>query len=412
MGTTAIRRPGADAPSIPPDPALAPLSDEADQPAEVLIRAARRRQRRRWAFCALVLIAAVGLVAGLLDARSGSPPTRDHHGPAAASPGEVAAFVSRAEKGFAGQLMLRYAVEYGTGRQAVSGFVVAAQVSKSRWAYLSTPSAQDIHAARSTSAVFESPDGEQANRYSCGRQSASSPWRCSSFSTAGMGSNAALLGPYPPSALILGLQDALVEYSGKLTGVHVTPQPARLVAREGDAQKLSCLSFGNPARPVALVCLNSADVITSYDIPSVVSNIAYSKAELRSRSRHVPESMLTLPARPTTTAPVPGTPPCGGTRVGSGAQPEVIAIGCATNAEHLKDITWEKWTGTGLDGLAELDTSANGTFTSAQAKIGLSNPGYVGGRLVFRTLSFTTATGPPQTLTVPGESWGWVTSGG
>lgn len=170
-----------------------------------------------------------------------------------------------------------------------------------------------------------------------------------------MGTNAALLGPYPPSALTLGLQSAVVEYSGKLSGEHVTPQPAHLVVRDVDAHKLSCLVFGRPARPA---------------------------------------------------------PPCGGNQVGTGVRPEVIAIGCATSAEYLKDITWEKWTGTGLDGLAELYTrSANGAVSAAQVKIGLSNSGYVRGKLVFRTLSFTTATGPPQTLTVPGASWGWVTSG-
>ncbi len=414
MGTTTRRRRPEHIGAVSPSRNFSSdaTGDRLGDAAEVLIKEARRRQRWRWGFCALALIAAVGLLAGLLDTSSSSPPTRDHHGPATASPGEVAAFVSQVEKGFSGQFLARYAVQYGTGRRAVRGSVVAAQVSKTKWAYISSPSFQDIHAAKSTSAVLESPVGERAGRYSCGRQSASSPWTCVSFSTAGMGTNAALLGPYPPSALTLGLQNAVVEYSGKTSGEHVAPQPAHLVVRDVDAHKLSCLVSGRPARPAALVCLDAANVITSYDIPPAVSNIAYSKAELRSYSTHVRHSVLALPARPATTAPVPGTPPCGGNQVGTGVRPEVIAIDCATGAEYLKNITWEKWNGSGLDGLAELYTrSANGAVSAARVKIGLSNSGYVSGKLVFRTLSFTTATGPQETLTVPRESWGWVTSG-
>jgi hypothetical protein len=413
MGTTTSRRPVADVPPIPSHYAPAPLGDEPDQPAEVLIREARHRQRRRWAFCALALIAAVSLVAGLLGALGGSPPTRAHHGPAAASPGEVAAFLSRAEKGFTGRFALGYTVQYGTGRHGLSGSVDVAQISEAQWAYFSTPSAQDIHATKSSSAVFEGPTSDQAGRYSCERYGASSPWRCSSFSTAGMGTNAALLGPYPPTALIHGLQSAIVEYSRKSTGMHVTPQPVYLVVREVDARKSSCLAFGNPARPVALVCLDADNVITSYDIPSAVTGGGYPKAQLRFWSRHVASSALALPARPTTTLPVPGTPPCRGSQVGSGVRPELIAIGCATTTAYLKDITWGKWNGTELYGLAELYTrTGDGTYSSVQVKVGLSNPGRFDGSSDFLTLSFTTATGPPRTLTGPGESWGWLTSGG
>ncbi len=411
MGTSTSRRIWGDGPSTP----SAPLGDGAGQPAEVLIREARRRQQRRWVSRALALVAAVGLVAGLVDTLGGSPPTRHHHGPAAASPGEVAAFVSRAEDGFAGQFLLRYAVQYENGRHAIHGSVVAAQGSKTRWAYISTPPAQDIHAAKSTSAVFENPDGEQAGRYSCGRQSASSPWTCSNFSTAAMGTNAALLGPYPPAALILGLENAVVEYSGKPTGEHVTPQPAHLVVRDVDAHTSSCLSFGNPSTPAALVCLDAENLITSYDIPPAVSNIAYATAELRSRSRHVPDSASKLPARPATAAPVPGTPRCRAGQIGSGVRPEAIAIGCVVTSSYLKDITWEKWNGSELYGLAVLSTlnaKSHGAYTSAQVKVVLSNPRDLNGSLVFQTLSFTTATGPPQTLTAPGESWGWLSPGG
>ena len=56
---------------LPPSPAGAGAPLES----EVLIEETRRRKRRRWAFCALSLAAAGGLVAGLLIS-SGSPPRR------------------------------------------------------------------------------------------------------------------------------------------------------------------------------------------------------------------------------------------------------------------------------------------------------------------------------------------------
>ncbi len=309
MGTTTHGPPGIELTSFPLDPLAAPLGQGPDQPAEVLIRAARRRQRRRWMLCAIAFVLAIGLTVGLLDGMGGSPPARARHGPAAASPGEVAAFVSRAEKGFTRQFRVRYAVQYGSGRHAFSGSVVAAQVSTSRFAYTATPAVTDIHAADSGSSVLVSPTGEMGRKVLCERQSATSPWRCSIFSSAGMGTDAELLGPYPPMALVLGLQNAVVEYSGANTGQRVAPQPAHFVLREMDARTLSCLDFGDPVSPVASVCLDAANVIASYDIPTAVSSIAYTTVELRSWSRHVPDSALTLPASPATAAPVPGTPP-------------------------------------------------------------------------------------------------------
>lgn len=375
------------------------------------MRLARRQCRRRM-FSVLAVVVAVGLVAGLLDAVGGSPPSRAHHGPAAASPGEVAAFVSRAEKGFSGRFALRYAVSYAGSPQAVQGTVASVQQSRTRWAYTSTPSAQDIHARGSASAVFVDPRGEPAGRYSCDRARASASWRCAAFTTAGMGTDAALLGPYPPTALILGLRNAIVEYSGKITGHPIAPQPAHLVARGAGTTRVSCLAFGMSTRPVALVCLDSANLITSYDIPGEVSSIAYTRALLRSRSLHVPHSALVLPTRPATAVPVPGAPPCADSQVGSRVRPEEISIGCTADAAYLKHITWQRWTGGTLYGMAELYTrNADGTITSAQAKVGLSEPGDFEGHVVFRSLSFTTATGPPRTLTNPGERWGWVTPG-
>lgn len=286
-----------DGPSIRLDPSPPPLGDAPVESTEVLIKEARRRQQRRWACSALAILVAVGLITALMGDLGGSPPpTETGHGATIASPGNVAAFLARAEKGFAGQLLLRYSVQYGTGPKSVRGSVVVAQLSKRHWAYLSTPSVTDIHGSGTTSSAFGNPIGAQPGRYFCQRTAAVSPWDCSNFSTAGMGGNAELLGPYPPTALILGLQNAIVEYSGKVTGEHVSPQPAYLVVREVDSRKTSCLAFGKPTNPVALVCLDAANLVASYDIPSAGY---YSKAQLRSESTKVSNTLLALPAVPT-----------------------------------------------------------------------------------------------------------------
>jgi hypothetical protein len=91
MGTTTSRKSSeaVERASTLHDPAAAPLGDEPAEVPEVLIREARRRQRRRWAFSALAVAASIGLVAGVL-ASSGPPrpPRRSEgahegHGPLA-----------------------------------------------------------------------------------------------------------------------------------------------------------------------------------------------------------------------------------------------------------------------------------------------------------------------------------------
>lgn len=279
--------------SLPSSPA--PV-DDTSAPSELLVKEARRRRRQRWGFSALGLAAMAALIAALVNASGGSaPPSRTGHGPVIASPGDVAAFAARAEKGFFGKWLLRYSIEYTAGPR---GSVVVAQISRTRWAYFSTPPVTDIRSSAATSSVFVNPIGDQAGRYFCWRRSASSGWKCSDFSSAGMGTNAQLLGPYPPTALIRGLQSAIVEYSGKITGEHVAPEPAYLVTRQTDARTYSCLAFGKPAHPVALVCLNAADLIVSYDIPGTATSIAYSKAELRTQSRAFASTLVGLPTVP------------------------------------------------------------------------------------------------------------------
>ena len=63
-------------PSSPNDPYPHPVEDAPVQPPEVLIKEARRRQRRRWAVTLLVIAAIAGLVAGLLASVPPSGPTR------------------------------------------------------------------------------------------------------------------------------------------------------------------------------------------------------------------------------------------------------------------------------------------------------------------------------------------------
>lgn len=215
-----------------------------------------------------------------------------------ATPSEVSAFVGRAERAFAGQLLVTYRVAWTTGPKPARGTVVAAQLPGRRWAYLSTPSTFDIRAQGSSSAVFVDPGNGPAGLYSCGRLSATTQWECGNDSQAMMGTRAALLGPYPPQALTAGLQNAIADYSGQPTGEHVKAQPAHLVARRKvGARALSCLAFGALTAPVAQVCLGSSGLITTYDIP--IAGDSYATAELLSSSRVVPSRFLALPVKPT-----------------------------------------------------------------------------------------------------------------
>ncbi len=78
MSTTASRR-GPEAvvkPWSPNDPPSAPLGDAPAQPAEDLIKEARRRQRRRWALTLLAIAAVIGLIGGLVASIPPPGPTR------------------------------------------------------------------------------------------------------------------------------------------------------------------------------------------------------------------------------------------------------------------------------------------------------------------------------------------------
>jgi hypothetical protein len=206
------------------------------------------------------------------------------------------AFLGRAERAFASQVLVKYRVAWTTGPKPARGTVVAAQLS-GRWAYFSTPSTFDIRAQGSSSAVFMDPVKETPGLYSCVRLSAKTPWECTNASGAMMGTRAQLVGPYPPQALTEGLQNAIANYSGQPTGEHVRAQPAHLVSRRRvGARALPCLAFGTLTAPVAQVCLGSSGLITSYDVP--IAGNHYVTAELLSSSRVVPSKLLALPAKP------------------------------------------------------------------------------------------------------------------
>lgn len=91
MGATTRRRsPELDAHApVPSDAPPAPVADDPGEQTEVLIREARRRQRRRWGFFALVLAAAAVLAGVLVSSAPPRPPGRDGgvqgggHGPSA-----------------------------------------------------------------------------------------------------------------------------------------------------------------------------------------------------------------------------------------------------------------------------------------------------------------------------------------
>ena len=89
MGTMTItRRSEAGEDVVAADPAPQALLDQPVPPAEVLIKEARRRQRRRWAFVAGVLGLVGGLVTGVaVSSGSPPPPPRSPHASSASTPG-------------------------------------------------------------------------------------------------------------------------------------------------------------------------------------------------------------------------------------------------------------------------------------------------------------------------------------
>jgi hypothetical protein len=273
---------------------------------EALIEEARARQRRRRRRVALaVLLAGGGAIGSLLASRGGDV----HRGsaPTAASPGAIRAFLAEARRGagsaFSGSY--RLAVRYSSVLTR-SLEIRVEQRSSDLFSYQETPSfflSESGTPISHSYAVFlgiHGPPGPQGT-YACAQARRLSRWSClGPYTDIGMSGNEELLGPYPPQALLLGLENAVAAYTG---GVLIAPpvhrEPASLVQARHAGQSVRCLRFGPSAHTVGEACLDSDGVIAYYDIPQNVTSGAWRQATLLSYSHRVPGDAFKLPAAPT-----------------------------------------------------------------------------------------------------------------
>jgi hypothetical protein len=117
-----------------------------------------------------------------------------------------------------------------------------------------------------------------------------------------MGGTYELLGPYPPQALMLGLDNAYTVYRGEVPPVSPIPtQPAFLVMRRDSGYVLRCLEFGSLRHPIGSVCLRPSGVIASYELSESVTSGPYETALLRRYSPGVSDHAFNLPATPSAT---------------------------------------------------------------------------------------------------------------
>lgn len=238
----------------------------------------------------MVLAAAAG--AGAFAAFGGRgashppPPPPATASRATASPGAIRSFLARAQRAAGGTFSLTYRVTIAaTGRApARQAEVTAAQRSLAEWLYRETPS----FSAFSSGHSFEVATS-RTRMFSCAQASASARWSCRGpYTGIGMGSTGLLLGPYPPQALIRGLQNAAETYTGAPSnspGAATRPEPAYLLTRRLAGQTDRCLAFGPVARPVGSVCLAPNGIIAYYDLNPRVTYSTYQAATLRAYSR-------------------------------------------------------------------------------------------------------------------------------
>jgi hypothetical protein len=118
---------------------------------------------------------------------------------------------------------------------------------------------------------------------------------------------------------------------------------------------------------------------------------------------------------------LPSAPPCDTQPPGgSGIRPTMIFFGCATSNDYLGPIGWNSWTSTTATGTATHNINscqpncAAGTYTKFPVEVELTNPGYLDGVFVFRTItaSPTTGVGTTESSTATGlyGVWGWPSS--
>lgn len=290
--------------------------------AEALIEEARRlqRRRRRRVGVAILLLAATAAggaaFAGFSTGGGGLRPATAR----AASPGQIRAFLAVAERAISGTFSVIYSVTVGyEGGSDRRGVVAAAQSSPGLFYYRETPSfglSSPVGPAQSESyEVFSGLSGSPRpglaepgphglasagpGLFSCARRSSSSPWSCTGpYRGIGMGTTAELTGPYPPQALLLGLQNAAEIYTGQPAAPATHPQRAFLFTRRHAGRALSCLGFGSPSHPLGTVCLEPGGIIASYDLPTAASSSGYQTATLRAYAPTVENGTFTLPAAP------------------------------------------------------------------------------------------------------------------
>jgi hypothetical protein len=273
---------------------------------EALIEEARARQRRRRRRVAVaVLLAGAGATGAFLAAGGGD--VHRASAPTAASPGAIRAFVAEARRGAGGAFSgsYRLAVRYSSVLTR-SLEISVEQRSSDLFSYQETPSFFLSESGTPIShryAMFlgiHGPPGPQGT-YTCAQARRLSRWSCvGPYTDIGMGGNEELVGPYPPQALLLGLENAVAAYTG---GISIAPpvhrEPAFLVRERHASESVRCLRFGPPAHIVGEACLDSDGIIAYYDIPQNVTSGAWRQVTLLSHSRHVPNDAFKLPAAPT-----------------------------------------------------------------------------------------------------------------
>lgn len=245
----------------------------------------RRRRRRGAAAAALVAMAAAG--AGVLVGLGGAAPTPPSSPPPAAavapaSAAQVNAFVADAASALNRRFSATYAVTYN-GRRArpTRSAVVVAQLGRDQNVYRSSPRHE----------VF-SKVGH--GLFTCKRAGAAAPWSCIGPHVGiGMGATWQLTGPYPPSNLLLSLQNAVADAHGAIGHRH---RKLFIVHRKLNGEPVRCLDFGGVAHPHGSVCIDRIGLIAYSSVRTVSSD--YRTATLRSYSTRVPRALLALPATP------------------------------------------------------------------------------------------------------------------
>lgn len=221
-----------------------------------------------------------------------------------ASPRQILAFLAEAHHAIAGAFTLKYAIEIRYPNGVVRHLVVtAAQSSPNLFVYRETPSLLLTRAGGPPAShgyeVFEAARGLASagpGLYSCAQPLPTSSWSCHGpYTGIGMGGINQLLGPYPPQALVLGLDNATETFVGLPTPPATQPEPAFLFTHGRSTERLRCLRFGRLADPAGSVCLLPNGIIASYELPQS----AYRRATLLAYSSHVPGHTFTLPAKPT-----------------------------------------------------------------------------------------------------------------